>query len=548
MPDDAASAGETGSASTDGTRQMPIVRHFRQIVVWPLQLVSKDQPAEFAGHHAVLEEMAPNHPWRPLEDEFGCRAEDFQERHYREFVSFLPHVRRFLYGDAPENGTAPTPRDAPMRVYRREDIKRVRITLDEDTAPVICDMAHADLYFFYDVDAVILVCEITANNLPLDVAQSLIQRFGRAYPAGWRDGGEPLRCPALVEWIGADGRVLSASNYRDSTRYLQFVGQRRGACVAAHWEFLLNPLVNDAGTGAGRLRFLEIEYYRMPVMAYLVLDNLKELRRTDFISFALGTTLAPDGRLPFSERFLADFEARHAYERLYSSGLDALTLDPRFLTSGDVFSIVSGGTAPSLKDNERGLLGQFRHQYFLLFLIAHFHKAALMMISDRMVAAIKRLDPLNPESVRLFRDETFDLQETFLRFSQRYLFKEVSGRAHMRDLFRMIRNHLNIDALHEEVRDEIFDMVQYLDSQALRRQSGSMHRLTVVTIMGMVGTIVTGFLGMNLIAEAEAPLTAKMIYFACVTAATAGLTAAALVYSRRLTRLFEKISGEDRQQ
>ena len=34
---------------------------------------------------------------------------------------------------------------------------------------------------------------------------------------------------------------------------------------------------------------------------------------------------------------------------------------------------------------ERRLLAQFRHQYFLLFLIAHFHKAALLMLSDRLV-------------------------------------------------------------------------------------------------------------------------------------------------------------------
>ena len=41
-------------------------------------------------------------------------------------------------------------------------------------------------------------------------------------------------------------------------------------------------------------------------------------------------------------------------------------------------------------------------------------------------------------------------------------------------------------------------MSDYLDSDALRRQANTVVRLTVVTIFGLIGTVVTGFLGMNL--------------------------------------------------
>ena len=67
-------------------------------------------------------------------------------------------------------------------------------------------------------------------------------------------------------------------------------------------------------------------------------------------------------------------------------------------------------------------------------------------------------------------------------------------------------------------------MVQYLDSDVLRRQSGTIHRLTAVTIVGLIGTIATGFLGMNLIAEAEAPLRVKLRYFSIVAGAVIVLT------------------------
>ncbi|MBC8050706.1 MAG: hypothetical protein H7X92_11270, partial [Chitinophagales bacterium] len=149
-------------------------------------------------------------------------------------------------------------------------------------------------------------------------------------------------------------------------------------------------------------------------------------------------------------------------------------------------------------------------------------------------------------SVRRFRDETFGLQESFLRFSQRYLFTEISGEPHMRDMFRMIRAHLAIDKLHQEVRGEIMDMVQYLDSNALRRQSGAMHRLTVVTIVGLVGTIATGFLGMNLLDETSNPLSVKAGYFGVVLGVTLILVALTIVFSRPLANLLEKIAGDSR--
>jgi Mg2+ and Co2+ transporter CorA len=108
----------------------------------------------------------------------------------------------------------------------------------------------------------------------------------------------------------------------------------------------------------------------------------------------------------------------------------------------------------------------------------------------------------------------------------------------------MHRQHLGTDELYSEVRSEIFDMVQYLDSNLLRRQSGSMHRLTVVTILGLIGTIATGFLGMNLIAEADAPLATKVVFFTLTTLVFGALTLITVAMSQRLTNLLDWFSGE----
>jgi hypothetical protein len=523
--------------------QARTVRHFRQIVLWPIQLITGKANGKRDSADALFERLGGGN-WELVDDEFGVEADAFQERHYREFVSFLPHVQRFLYGDAPGSLRSLGKGDAPLRVYRRTDVSAVRMVLASGGEPVTCRVAHVDLHFFHDVDAVILAFEFYASDLPLSVVHEIMYRFGRAYPPGWTETGEPLHCPAHVEWLDKDGRVLATSDCQKRERYLSFVGHQRTPCFAAHWEFLLKPLVAENSGSRGPLSFRQIEYYRMPVMTYLTLDRMWDMQRADYMRLAFATGASPNGDAPFAERFLHDFEARNCYDRYYHEGSEAAAVGTRFLLSGHAFTVVADGVSPRLEDNERGLLGQFRHQYFLLFLISHFHKAALLMLSDRLVAAIKLLEIRSARSAASFRRETYRLQEAFMRFTQRYWFTEVSDQAQTRDLFRMQRAHLGNDDLYKELRNEIFDMVQYLDSDVLRRQSGSFHRLTAVTIIGLIGTTATGFLGMNLIDETGAPLLVKLGYFCIVAAAVTALTVGVVVFSRALTALLDRMSGE----
>ena len=132
---------------------------------------------------------------------------------------------------------------------------------------------------------------------------------------------------------------------------------------------------------------------------------------------------------------------------------------------------------------------QFRHQYFLLFLIAHFQKATLLMLSDRLVEALNQLDIRDAESVQALQARrSAQLREVFLRFTHRYWFHEISDQPQARALYRMAPSYLGIRPLYDEVTQEIGDMSDYLDSDTLRRQANTVVRLTVVTIFGLIGT------------------------------------------------------------
>jgi hypothetical protein len=103
---------------------------------------------------------------------------------------------------------------------------------------------------------------------------------------------------------------------------------------------------------------------------------------------------------------------------------------------------------------------------------------------------------------------------------------------------------LGTERLYTEVRSEIQDMSEYLDSDSIRRQANMVIRLTVVTTLGLIGTITTGYFGMNLMAEADAPLLRKVVYFTLGTAAATVLTGWVVARSKRLSDFLEALSDE----
>ncbi len=516
----------------------PQVRHLRQVLLWPLRLMPL--PADTRARPWEL--LTPN--WREEVDEYTGDAEDFHERHYNEFVTFLPYVQRFLYGDGRAQRDAGAA-GSPMRLFRRRDVARVRVVSKPGDAPLRLDIVHVDLIFFLNIDLVLLNVEVSASDLPLAQAQDLLYRFGRAYPAGWDARGQALHCMASVEFLGAGGQVLAASDAQHRDAFLAHVAEHRAPRIAAHWAYMMEPLVSDHSGRPGPLRFRQIEYYRMPTMAYLAVDAPRALTRNDFVRLGL-LTAAPEGDndalLPFAEPQLAEFEARHCYDRFWSDA--GAAPNTRYLCSGHSLVVVGDANAAFYNCAERGVLAQFRHQHFLLFLIAHFQKAALLMFSDRLAEALKHLDIADPDSIRRFKRAIREAFAGFLGFTHRYWFHEVSEQAQARALFRMSTAHLGTDALYAEVKERIADMSGYLEADSLRRQANTVVRLTVVTIFGLIGTVTTGFLGMNLLAEADAPMARRLLLFALVFVATGVLTVYTMAKSKRLSDFLDALSDE----
>ncbi len=519
------------------------VRHMRQILLWPLQLISLDAATPLEEHWELLAKSSPDNPWHVVDDEFGDPSE-FQGRHYNEFVTFMPPVQRFLYGQGLGKAVRKTYGESPITVLRRDDIKRVRLTLAAGGEPVMLEIAHIDLYFFFDIDVAILALEVYAEDLPFDVAEDALFKFGRAYPAYWDEQGRAGHCPHEVEWLDAQGGVLATSDYQKREKYLSFVCQHRAPAVASHWEFLLAPMVLNHSDRKGPVRYRQLEYYRMPYMVFVAMNDPRALTRADMVRLAIGTSPGGSDELPYSADYLADFERRYCYDRYCEKAEIDAPYGTRFLGSGHTLVVVGNAADAFFTNRESGMLGRFRHQHFLLFLIAHFQKAALRMFSDRLVATVSALDITDVEANRIFRRQIRAALENFLRFAHRYWFHEISNHAQMRELFHLTRQHLELDALYSEVREELQDMGNFLDVEAMRRQNDTVVRLTVVTTFGLIGTVTAGLLGMNLLAWDSEPAWWRVAAFIACFVPILVLTLYTVIKSKPLSEFLDVLSDE----
>jgi Mg2+ and Co2+ transporter CorA len=148
----------------------------------------------------------------------------------------------------------------------------------------------------------------------------------------------------------------------------------------------------------------------------------------------------------------------------------------------------------------------------------------------------------DPPSVRKFKRTIRQMMEVFLRFTHRYWFYKVSQQPLAHNMYERLTRELGNLEHYQEVRNEVTDMNQYLDSDSARRQANTVLRLTVVTIIGLIGTVASGLLGMNLIAEADKPLAERMVVFVITLVVTIVLTGLSVVYSKRLADVLDALS------
>ena len=513
-----------------------IVREFNHTLLWPITLrpLRREVGVEPVTYWEMLKRRPG--PWEFVDDALLIEDESCLAG-YEEFVYFLPYVQRFLYGVGDEGRGA----QSSLHTFQRHDLEQVRLRTEPGAAEITLEVKRARLYFFYDIDVALAVLEVAGENIPLNTAAEIMDRFGRPYPPAWEADGGGAHCLQSVEFWGRDATglpaLLSKSDYEDREKYLELVRNQRQTPLSLHWEYFLSPMI-PAYLPGGVMKYYQIENKRIPIMSYLSFDDPRVLTRGDMVRIGFAAKWGDSDTLPYSTGFLADFEQQYCYDRYWDPENRGVEMNTRYFFCGVGFATITGYRPNDL------LLRQFRHQFFQIGLIAHFHKAALLSLSNRFSRAVERLNVRDFESVKQFKKHVRETLEVFLRFNHRYWFHEISTQVQASDFFKRWSHQLGSDALYNEVREEARDINEYLDADRHRKQADNAMRLTVVSSCGMVGTVVTGFLGMNLYTHADLPTLDKFLIFLAVFVPTVALGVYTVAISKRLSNFMEALSSE----
>ena len=538
---------------------------FRQVLVWPVALDCRTDVTTTPADTAAAMLAKPSSPWTRVENRLryldAPKDAAITPETYEEFVYFHPFAQRFLYGDHEEYSADPAGDRPPLRLFRRDDLKSLEVT-------VYSGARGAEVAFQFTIDRallyvaetghVLLVLEIvhdaaedssTPPSMPMTLAdaQSVLDFLRRTYPPFWFNVGTdaeprlvPGKCASRVSiTIEREGReeTIAGAMPAPQTCWTHVAAYQQPP-ITGYWQKLIAPLImigdGSVPTSEVAVRVRPVVDERMPVLATLAVDDPYVISRGDWVRLCFADE-AGTATLPYAESFLQDFEAKHCYDRFWQPGSDWLTT--RYLVSGYTFVVVG-------KDDwffRNVLQKHARRHYCQLFLIAHFYKAALLSLSERLSRAISRVQHNAGEAARdrvedrdRFTRNIQSVQRDVLRFTHRFWFEDLSNHEQAHEVFALLRQHLGTDRLYQQVTREAAESSRFLDAEQQIGFGKDASVYAKVGAMGLAVALATGFLGMNLVLPAaeDIGLLAELAWFT-ITLTMAGAAIAGLAWLLR---------------
>jgi hypothetical protein len=434
--------------------------------------------------------------WQPLDDPYDRHTSQNPQTPYQEFVYFHPFVQRFLY---PSSGQKKS-----FRLFQRIDVSKVRIDLQMDNGAVseTLNVDRVHLYLF-DTEIAILAVEISAGGeIARESVLAIEDQFRRVYPPFWKSLGTPDapvyvggQCPLGVQWLSAEGAPLGhASNYDQAFYFTAAVnpkgGEARRVPVAKHWAWLLGPLQPGLSAQPGPIGFEHVEDDRIPSMVYLQCREPEMISPGDLMRHCFYDGVGDAAHYPYNPKFLADFEKQFLYTRFWEPDRPGghKTL---YMSCGYGFTALMKNDGLS----DTVLREHFRHHYFQLGLLAHFHRASLLRYSRRFNAALLNDPDSHPKEMR-------DLREQFGRFIATSWFHEVSNQEQGRELFELWNRQLGSERLMKNILAEVEAVDEVLGLKERKKIEERLDRMTILLYIVGAATLAVAFVDSEIVRKA----------------------------------------------
>ncbi len=514
------------------------MKQFELTLLWPLRFFlplgveeGRDKTQDVFDELVRIATQNGNGPWRQVTDTLARErhldaegdAEAERRRNsispYAEGVYFHPYIQKLLYGRGVETKDGKRFKiPPPFRLLTRTDINRVKVVMKKGDAGTVYNVRTVDLYLFSS-EVAVLAMSIEGGECALDEYLTLAAWFRRSFPPFWRksegDGKTPEEeapghCPYQVAWgVRAKGvgktedewPEAATSDVEQPQPFADHFAHFRSPMPSRHWRFLLEPLTLFGGERDERLRYQLLGDDRIPLQSFIAFHEIRALTRGEWIRLA---TCEPPGSwpLPYAEPFLSSFEDDHCYDRYWSEdggpvdappGSYPKALTTRFLLTGHSFCL-----ATQAQDSDEwalnqydGLLAHSRHHYFQLCLLAHVHKASLLVFSDRLAEAV------DEEDQRDYHRRIAAIAREFARFIDRLWVGEVTNQIQGLELFTMLGQQMRSEQLFEQVKGEIDFVHQCLTNERNERTADGQMLLAMVAFWGLALGAFLSALGMN---------------------------------------------------
>lgn len=471
---------------TNETSALPIVQRFSTTLLWPLQ-INKNW-----SRNAIARKLESSTYWRACTQPFADKTQLRQQ--YASLVYFHPFVQQVLYSRKSEA-------TRPFLCFERNAPKCVELTLGGYNSEIIQLQVKQIRLLLFELGVALFLLEVEhEGNLQLGTVQATLDQFRRAYPPYWeRSDGRPGHFPQKVEWEGEKSCIYDRLDL-DADPHLGTVARHAHPPVAKHFAQLLAPLKHGNG-GPDNPGFSQIGDERIPLMTWIAVDDPKRITPGDWVRLTFADEPGDPCQYPYATSFLKHFEDRYCYDRFWGDNADAPWLNTRILCCGYAFTMVGPNDPSFFADEVSGALAHYRNHYRMMGVLAHFQRAALLVLSERVSESINELPQQGANSEKCFRVAARKLQKQSLRFTHRYWFQEISGHIQARELFNLWTGRLDTQKLYDQVHQEIAEINRYIDTNAQIQQGHDTLKLTHVATAGLFLSLVAGFFGSNLVVD-----------------------------------------------
>jgi hypothetical protein len=279
--------------------------------------------------------------------------------------------------------------------------------------------------------------------------------------------------------------------------------KRHSHLWASHWAYLLQPFATEADDKYYNQFFVrQLGDDRAGVVSLISIhtdqnDNITQMIDTGNLKRLCFADEPGIDRTPYSERFLTDerFFSEYCYTRFWYNTEESSDKPSLIMNSGYAFCWLGDANDHSYFTNQKdGAPVTFRHIYVPMAIIAHFQKAFLLTLANRLTD-LTPYENGKPDRINMkdFQRMKLDL----IAFTQTYWFSEISPQEQGIELFEMWRKKLRLTIIHDDIRQQINDIVEYNNAEAASWTNKQITFLTKWAIFLAIIGLAAGILGMN---------------------------------------------------